>query len=441
MPMKPRFTWTLNLFALSFMTSSALADDWPQWRGPEAQGHAKVTSLPTSWSETENVQWKTEIPGRGWSSPVILGDQVWLTTAFEVEADPAEAEARLKENTGSQEVTVLKEVRLHVVGLDKATGKIVHNVEALTKAKPQWVHLSNSYASPTPVLEQGRVYANFGAYGTACVNTKSGKLLWKNQELHVMHENGPGSCPILWEDLLIVHMDGSDKQFVVALDKATGKVVWQTDRSGELNKNPQLKKAYGTPLVTDLGTGPLLLSNAADWLYAYEPKTGKELWKMPYGRLGFSNVARPITGHNMIYLATGFSKSQLFALRTNGTKAPEIAWTYKRNVPTAPSPILVENLIYFVSDQGGLITCLDAKTGELVWKERAGGTKAWGSPMLAAGKLYFPDEDGSTLVLKPGKEYRLLAKNQLDGRLMASAAAVDNSLFIRTDKALYRIGE
>ena len=256
-----------------------------------------------------------------------------------------------------------------------------------------------------------------------------------------MHENGPGSCPILWEDLLIVHMDGSDKQFVVALDKATGKVVWQTDRSGELNKNPQLKKAYGTPLVTDLGTGPLLLSNAADWLYAYEPKTGKELWKMPYGRLGFSNVARPITGHNMIYLATGFSKSQLFALRTNGTKAPEIAWTYKRNVPTAPSPILVENLIYFVSDQGGLITCLDAKTGELVWKERAGGTKAWGSPMLAAGKLYFPDEDGSTLVLKPGKEYRLLAKNQLDGRLMASAAAVDNSLFIRTDKALYRIGE
>ncbi|MGY8687083.1 MAG: outer membrane protein assembly factor BamB family protein, partial [Verrucomicrobiales bacterium] len=193
-------------------------------------------------------------------------------------------------------------------------------------------------------------------------------------------------------------------------------------RSGKMNENKQLKKAYGTPLVTQLGGKDQLLSNAADWLYAYDPATGKELWKMAYGRLGFSNVARPVIGHGMIYLPTGFSKSQMFGIKADGKGKAEIAWEYKRNVPTTPSPILVGEALYFVSDQGGLVTCLDAKSGELIWKERAGGNAHWASPLYGDGKLYFHSEEGLTMVLKPGQAFEKLAENQLDGLIMGSAA-------------------
>ena len=217
------------------------ASDWPQWRGPEGPGHAPTTGLPLHWSETNNVTWKTPIPGRGWSSPVIESNQIWMTTAFESPAKPEDAERRLKADTGKQPLTVLEEVRLHAVCVDKATGRLLHNIELLRVREPQWVHQLNSYASPTPVIGGGRLYCHFGAFGTACVDTGTGRVLWTNREHEIMHENGPGSTPMLWRDLLIFHCDGSDVQYIAALDKRSGKTVWKTDRE-EL-------PSWGTPNI------------------------------------------------------------------------------------------------------------------------------------------------------------------------------------------------
>ncbi|MEM7391634.1 MAG: PQQ-binding-like beta-propeller repeat protein [Verrucomicrobiota bacterium] len=423
----------LNTFLIVALSLPwAQAADWPQWRGPTGQGISTATGLPSTWSESDNIKWKTELPGRGYSSPVIAGDQVWMTTAFETPADPDDAKERLKANTGGQPVTVLAKVELHALCVHRSTGKVLHNVKLLEMKKPQWVHELNSYASPTPVYEDGRLYCHFGAYGNACLDTKNTRILWTNQDLHVMHENGPGSTPVLVQDFMIVHYDGSDEQFIVALKKSDGSVAWKVDRSGEMHSNPQLQKAYGTPLVVN----DQVISPAANWLYAYDPATGKELWKVEYGLLGFSNVARPVFGHDKIYAVTGFMKSKMLAVELG--EKPGIKWSYIKGVPKMASPLLVGDELYFVTDKGGVVTCLDAHTGEELWKERVGGNFS-ASPTYADGKIFFHSQDGKTIVLAPGRTFKKLAENQLDGRLMASAAPVDGALFLRTDKALYRI--
>lgn len=425
----------LPVLLCSLVIPGALAD-WPQWRGPDGQGHAD-TALPVKWSETENITWKTPLPGKGWSSPVIEGDQIWMTAAHETVATPEETEERLKNNTGSQPLVVLSQVRLHAICVDTNTGELVHDFEILSKKNPQWAHKLNSYASPTPIIEDGRLYCHFGSYGTACVDTASATVLWQNQDLHVHHENGPGSTPVLWSNLLIFHMDGSDRQYIVALDKNTGEVAWKTDRSGEMHSNPQLKKSYGTPLVLDIDGKPVLLSTGSNWLYGYRPQTGEELWKLNYGGLGFSIVPRPVAGHGMLYLSTGFIKAQLLAVRY-ADSPPTVAWTSTRSVPTQPSPILVGDEIYYITDSGGIISCHDARTGELHWKERVGGNYS-SSPLHADGKIYFHSREGVTTVIEAGKEFRLLHKNQLQGAHMASAAVDGQALILRTDGALYRI--
>jgi outer membrane protein assembly factor BamB len=261
-----------TLFSLGTFTTQA---EWKQWRGPTGQGHAEG-NVPTKWSESNNVTWKTSIPGKGWSSPVIEGNQIWFTSAHEIEASEEERQERLKSNTGGQPVVVLSSVKLHASCIDKETGKLLYDFEILQKKNPQWAHKLNSYASPTPVIENGKLYCHFGSYGTACVDTKTAKVLWRNQELYVHHENGPGSTPIIWDDKLIFHMDGSDQQYIIALDKENGGIAWRTDRTGEMNSNPQLKKSYGTPLILKTNGRPILYSPAADWLYTYDPNTGKE---------------------------------------------------------------------------------------------------------------------------------------------------------------------
>jgi len=431
----------LSIPFLAFTAACVLSAhaDWKQWRGPSGQGHADA-NLPLKWSETKNVEWRAELKGKGWSSPVIEGDQIWLTAAHEVEASEAEKAERLKSNTGSQPVVVLSLVKLHAICVDKNSGRLLHDVEILRKKNPQWSHKLNSYASPTPVIENGKLYCHFGSYGTVCVDTKKAKVVWKNQDLHVAHENGPGSTPVLWEDKLIFHMDGSDKQYIVALDKNTGKVAWKTDRSGEMNENPQLKKAYGTPIVLNVDGNPVVFSPAADWLYGYNPRNGKELWKLNYGALGFSIVPKPVAGHGMVYLSTSFMKPQLLAVKYEGVSKPEIAWSFKRNVSQQPSPILVGDEIYFVSDRAGMVTCVDALTGKELWRERIAGTYS-SSPTHANGRIYFHSRTGDTTVLQAGKTFRKLAKNTLDGELMATAAVDGDALILRTDKALYRIEE
>ena len=439
-----------NCPRLPFLVSFALlgigvisAAEWPEWRGPDQQGHAPGASgLPVTWSETSNVAWKTPLPGRGHSTPVIDGNRIWLTTAQETPADPEDAKQRLQANTGGQPLNLLAEVRLHALCLDRKTGAVLHDMPLITRTKPQWVHQLNSYASPSPVISEGKLFAHFGAFGTAAVDAVTGAVLWTNEDesLSVMHENGPGSSPVVWKDKLIVHLDGSDRQFIVALDTATGKIAWKTDRTGALEQNPQLRKSYATPILSPLPDGGTeLISATADWLYAYDPATGSERWKVSYGHLGFSNVSRPVMGHGMIYVPTCFMKSRLLAFRYNGSTAPKVAWEITRAMPNQPSPLLVGDDLYLIDDRG-VLTCADAHSGEVFYQERLGrGGNFSASPIYADGRIYAVSQEGKTIVIQPGRTFQVLAENQLDGALMASPVAVEKALFLRTSLALYRI--
>jgi outer membrane protein assembly factor BamB len=334
---------------------------------------------------------------------------------------------------------------MRAICLDRETGKVLHDIELMTEHQPEPIHTLNSFASPSPIAETGRVYCHFGPNGTACVDTESGQVLWANQsdELRVKTENGAGSTPVLWNNFLIVHFDGSDRQFIAALDKYTGQIVWRTSRSGKMNDNPQLKKSYGTPLVVPVDGQPVIMSPASDWLYAYEPETGRELWKLPYEKLGFSVVPKPVEKDGVLYFCTCFMQSEMLAVRfaKNGSAVdPAIVWRYSSQVSQMPSPLMVDDLLYFVADKGGVVTCVDATHGELVWRERLGGNYS-ASPIHAAGRIYFFDREGTTHVIKPGRQFTLLAENHLEGSVMASAALVDEAMFVRTDKAMYRIQE
>jgi hypothetical protein len=412
--------------------------DWPQFRGPGGQGHSTATNLPIQWSESDNVAWKTPIPGRGWSSPVICEDRIWVTTATDVAASEADKEQRLEVNTGGQPLHVSDFVVFRAICVDRSDGRILHDVELMSQKDPQWIHQLNSYASPTPVIDDERVYCHFGTFGTVCVDSGSGKVLWRNRSLPVMHENGPGSSPILWRDLVIFHCDGSDVQFVAALNKKTGELAWKTPRSGKMDEDPQKKKAFGTPLVVNAMGQDQLLSTGANWLYSYDPATGRELWKVHYGALGFSISPRPVAGDGIIYLSTCFERSELLAIRFDDPSDRRVVWRFSKAVPRMSSPLLVEEKIYSASDMGGIVACLDARSGATHWRGRLGGNHA-ASPLYADGRIFFFSREGETVVLSPGDDFQVLSRNKLDGSFMASAAAVDRELYLRTDKALYRV--
>jgi len=417
----------------------AVADSWPQWRGREGQGHsADAGDLPVTWSESENVAWKTPLPGRGWSSPVLDESHVWLTTAVETAADEAETAERLAATKNSQPVEVARAVTMRALAVDRASGALVHDVELFTVEKPQPIHKLNSFASPSPVLAGGRLYCHFGDYGTACLDTATAKVSWVNRDLRLDHMNGPGSTPVLWRDRLVITCDGSDVQFIAALDTATGAVAWKTPRSGRLNDNPDLKKAYGTPLVLPVGGRDVVVSPGADWVYGYDPETGAELWRASYGVLGFSVVPRPVAAHGLVFLSTSFTKPEMLAIRPGGAGVePEIVWRQARGAPSMPSPLVVGDELYVVSDKG-IATCLDAKTGDVVWSERLGGNFS-SSPLFADGRIYVGNRDGATSVIKPGRKFDLVATNQLDGQIFATPAAVGRAIYLRTDEALYRL--
>jgi outer membrane protein assembly factor BamB len=335
---------------------------------------------------------------------------------------------------------VLGSVSLRAMCVDFATGAVLHDVEVFHVEGPDPIHSHNTFASPTPVLDEQRVYIHFGTYGSAALDATTGKVVWANQDLHCDHQNGPGSSPIVWRDLFIVHMDGIDVQYVVALDKRTGQVAWKTDRSGKMSETRPFRKAYCTPLVVEHEGRPMLISPGADWLYAYEPATGQELWKANYGKLGFSNVARPVIGHGLVYISTCFMSPTMLAVRYGGrgeVTDSNILWRNDKQAPKLPSPLLVGDELYLVSDQG-VATCLDARTGEEHWAKRLGGNFD-ASPLFADGRIYFCNRSGVTAVVAPGREFQLLAENRLDDGFYASPAVVEKSLVLRTEKHLYRI--
>ncbi|MFM7136245.1 MAG: PQQ-binding-like beta-propeller repeat protein [Planctomycetota bacterium] len=419
--------------------SLAAEPDWPQWRGAAGDGHAPAAhDLPVTWSETENIAWKTPLPGRGWSSPVIGDGRIWMTTAIERAASPEATARALEGNRMADQLAVSGAVTIRAVCVEQATGTLLHDVELFTIPDPQPIHKLNSFASPSPVLAAGRLYCHCGDFGAACIDAASGQVLWKNRELRLNHENGPGSTPVLWRDKLIVHLDGSDTQSIAAYDAATGRIAWQSPRSGVLRDDAQLKKAYGTPLILTLGGRDVLVSPAADWLYGYDPATGAELWKMSYGVLGFSIVPRPVTAGDLLFMSTSFMQPELLAVKLAGPdRPPEIAWRAKKGAPTMSSPLVVDGLVSMVSDKG-VATCLDARTGEPAWSERLGGNFS-SSPLWADGRVYVGNRDGDTFVIKPGRKYELLATNHLDGGIYATPAAVGRALYLRTEHALYRL--
>ncbi|MBM4010212.1 MAG: serine/threonine protein kinase [Planctomycetes bacterium] len=422
---------------------AASAAPWPQWRGPTGDGHAPATgALPVAWSETEHVAWKAPLPGRGWSSPVVDERLVWMTTAIEREATAEEKARRAAEPSGASPRNVVTRVSLRALAVDRDTGRLVHDVELLAVEDPQPIHALNSYASPSPVLREGRLWCHFGDFGTACVDTATGRVVWSNRALRLDHVNGPGSTPILHDGLLIVHCDGCDVQEIAALDAATGAVAWKTRRSGPLRDDPDLKKAYSTPLIVPHAGRDVLVSPAADWLYGYDPETGAELWRMSYGELGYSVVPRPVAGHGLVFMSTSFNQPRLLAVRLGDDgRSAEIAWEQRKGAPSMPSPLVVGTRLFMVGDKG-VATVLDARDGATVATLRLGGNFS-SSPLLADGRIYVGNHDGDTFVIDPGVatdvEPTLLATNHLDGRIFATPAGVGDSLYLRTDTALYRI--
>lgn len=285
----------LCLIAAFILSTDSMraADRWPEWRGETGQGISQAKNLPVHWSEGTGVVWKTNVPGRGWSTPVIENRRIWLTTAHDEPASEEEAERRRKTTTNSQPLIISKFVSLRAVCVDLDSGTLLRDIEVLSEQDPDFIHRENTYATPSPVLENGHLYCHYGSCGIACLDTESGKVLWTNRNLRVKHENGPGSSPVLWQDQLFIHCDGIDEQYVVALNKDTGEINWKTKRSGKLNDNPQLKKSYATPLVTEVNGELQLVSPGADWVYGYDLDNGKELWRLNYGELGFSNARGP----------------------------------------------------------------------------------------------------------------------------------------------------
>ncbi len=390
---------------------------WPDFRGPSGDGRAVDATPPLTWSEHDNVSWKTAIHGQGWSSPVVDDGRIWLTTA----------------TPDGRELSVL--------AVDLASGKILHDRVVFHVAKPASKNTLNSYASPSPVVEAGRVYVHFGTYGTACLDTTNAKTLWTRRDLHCDHLQGPGSSPLLYEDLLILPVDGGDVQYIVALDTQTGKTRWKTQRSAKLAKLvPDLRKAYSTPIVIDVDDKPRVISTGAQATYGYDPSTGKELWRVRHK--GFSMASRPIAGNGLVYLCTGFMHPRLLAVRTSGTgdvTESNVVWSYRRNVPTMPSPVLFEGRIYLVNDSG-IASCVDARSGKRVWRHRLDGAHC-ASLLAAGGHIYFFDREGRTVVIQPSSKFEQLTVNELDRGFMASPAVVGDTLILRTKTHLYRIEE
>lgn len=405
--------WSLVVGTLAATESSA---QWPQFRGPGGDGHViDGPLLPVQWSETENVTFKVPVPGKGWSSPIVQDGKIWLTTALEAESS------------------------LRLLAFDLQSGALMHDVEAFRPQSWQESHADNSYASPTPVAEPGRVYVHFGAYGTAAYSTQDAKRLWSNEKLLLDHEVGPGSSPILYRNLLIIHCDGTDQRFVAALDKNTGELVWRADRSVQLDdKKGTHKKAFSTPLVVSYDDGDQLISPAASQVSSYDPLTGKEIWRVRYE--GYSNVPRPVAGFGMVFINTGYMKPHLLAIHLGGqgdVTDSRVVWDYYWQVAAMPSPLLIDHRIYMVNDWGNA-TWLDAHRGEDLWRHRLRG-KYSASPIYDRGRIYNFSLEGKSVVLEAADEINILATNHLAEGIRASPAVADGALIIRTLSHLYRI--
>lgn len=432
---------TLALLAsLVAVAGMAAAEDaWPQFRGPDGQGNAPAANPLLEFSNTKNTRWRTPLEGRGWSSPVVSEGHVWLTTAISQAATPEETAQKLKGDPMAGIKEVAGSVEFKALCLDFDTGRIIHSIALSKTSDPEPINPMNSYASPTPTISDGKVYCDFGNYGTWCLDAMTGEKVWHRQ-VAVDYSVGPGSSPLVVGNHLILVCDGVDQQFVLALDKNTGDEVWRTARPPMRATNVEFKKAYSTPLVVTTEGKMQLIVPGAQWICGYAPETGEEIWRIDHGD-GFSVSPRPIQAGDFVVFSTGYMRPELVAVRTDGqgdVSATHIAWRASRGAPTKPSPIVVDDRIFVVSDQG-VLTQLRSEDGSIAWQERLGGNYS-ASPINAGGRLYFCSHEGDVTVLEAGTEFRTLAKNELGSQIMASPAVIGNDLLLRTDDALMRIG-
>lgn len=434
---------TCTFLLLAVMRSSVFADlHWNQFRGPGGDGKTTARNLPVEFDEANNVRWKTPIPDEGWSSPVVWGNRIWLTS-------------------GSDEK---KELR--VLSVDFDNGKIVQNIKVFDYIETPIVeayksrYQMNSPASPTPVVEQGRVYVHFGSQGTACLDTESGEKLWERRDLHCDQIQYGGSSPIVDEDSLFVAFDGIDKQFFVALDKRTGQTRWLQNRnvdsnweatlrakgvepSGILKSKPgDNKKSFATAHIIEHDGRRQLVAPGAEAMMSYDPMTGEEYWRVHY--LGHYNVAaRPLYVGGIVYVNVTGPSERLLAVRPDGTgdvTTTHVVWSTHKGVPNMSSPVVVGDLLFLVSEDG-IARCLDTKTGDEMWKKRLGG-RYWASPLYADGKLYFLSKDGDVTVTTASKNRpNVLAANKLIADFNASPAVAGDSLILRSTTHLYCLAD
>ncbi len=418
--------------AILIIDRPAARADWPDFRGPRGDGHVsvpgdpKLLGLPLRWSETNNIKWKTEIPYKGWSTPVVMDGQVWLTTATEAGND------------------------FFAICLDKESGKIRFNEKIFHTDNPEPLGNGasmNCYATPSPVIEAGRVYVHFGSAGTACLDPKTGKVLWQRSDLPCRHYRGASASPVLFENLLILTFDGADLQYTAGLDKQTGATVWKTNRSfvgndetstDAMTREGDHRKSHGTPLIATVAGKPQLLSVGAKASYGYDPRTGQELWRVEYN--DWSSAPRPLFDQGLAFIVTGLMKKEMWAVKVDGhgnVTDTNVVWKLSNRIGKYASPLLVDGLIYTAADES-FVTCIEAATGKVVWSERIGGKYA-ASPIYADGRLYFFSQDGTTTVLKPGRALDILAMNTLAGGFMASPAADGSAFYLRTKTHLYRV--
>lgn len=404
------------LVTLSTVASVAEQNYWNRYRGPDGTGTMQGCKPPVEFSETKNVRWKTPIHGKGWSSPVVWDQQVWLTTATE---------------DGKE---------LSALCIDLETGEVVHDLLVFEIEQPAFCHPANSYASCTPYAESDRVFVHYGSSGTACIDNETGEVLWQRQDLPCDHFRGPASSPVVEGNNLLIHFDGIDQQYVIALDKYSGKTIWRKDRDIDYGTDVgDFKKAYGTPTLIDLNGQRQMVSPAAVETIVYDPADGDELWRVRHGGMNASTA--PIHEYGLVYINAGTGDNSLIAVRPpkSESESPQIVWSTRKAVPQRGSVIVTNGGLFMFGDNG-VATCLAARSGQKFWSQRLSG-QFWSSPILADGRLYCGNKEGEVFVIKAAPEFKVLAKNTFPNGFYATPALVENSLILRSTTHLYRIGK
>jgi outer membrane protein assembly factor BamB len=429
------FVWAVLALAPS------RGDNWPQWRGPQGQGISRETGLPQEWSDTTGVLWKTPIPGRGHSSPVVWGDRIFLTTAIEGEVVPgAKAPIHIDEGKEFKHPDASGAEKRHtfkVLALDAQSGKVLWEKTAWEGTPYDDRHKKSSYAAPTPVTDGKRVYAFFGSEGVYAYDF-DGRLAWKASVGKIpLVGMGTGTSPVLHGNLVILQCDedGGTASFMVALHKDTGKEAWRTPR--------KVQASWATPIVVRAGTRDELIASGNEAVIAYDPATGRELWRMK--GVASNAVPSPVAGSGLVVVSAGYPEKIAVAVETGGsgdvTDSPRIRWRYAKGTAYVPSPLLYGDYVYLMTDKG-LLTCLDARTGEVQYEGARVPVPATftASPVAFEGRILIVSEEGDGFLVKAGPVHAVVRTNSLKEPVYASPAVSQGRIFIRGLSHLYAIG-